>query len=218
MPQLIVPFGSADWAGRCSSHDRRRGGAVVILADLVLPRRTRRASAIALGIVGLVIAGVVALQGWHHPYVAFGGAFIEGGFAIVFEGIVIVAAIFSLLMAYGLARDDQIGGAIALDVVERNRRDADGRCCEPDDDLPRARTVCRSRCTVCAGLRAAPSARESALKYLILSSTASGFLLYGMALLFGATGSVALAALGASADLGGAVRYRLRHVFGRAML
>jgi NADH-quinone oxidoreductase subunit N len=38
-------------------------------------------------------------------------------------------------------------------------------------------------------------ARESALKYLILSSMASGFMLYGMALLFGATGSVALSAL-----------------------
>src|ERR1700678_275012 len=38
-------------------------------------------------------------------------------------------------------------------------------------------------------------ARESALKYLILSSMASGFMLYGMALLFGASGSVALSAL-----------------------
>jgi len=38
-------------------------------------------------------------------------------------------------------------------------------------------------------------ARESALKYLILSSTASGFLLFGMALLFGASGSVMLADL-----------------------
>jgi NADH-quinone oxidoreductase subunit N len=37
------------------------------------------------------------------------------------------------------------------------------------------------------------TSRESALKYLILSSTASGFMLYGMALLFGATGSVMLA-------------------------
>jgi NADH-quinone oxidoreductase subunit N len=41
-------------------------------------------------------------------------------------------------------------------------------------------------------------ARESGLKYLLLSSMASGFLLYGMALLFGATGSVALAAIAAT--------------------
>jgi NADH-quinone oxidoreductase subunit N len=39
------------------------------------------------------------------------------------------------------------------------------------------------------------TARESALKYLILSSTATGFLLFGMALLFGATGSVRLSDL-----------------------
>jgi NADH-quinone oxidoreductase subunit N len=45
------------------------------------------------------------------------------------------------------------------------------------------------------GLASRGTAREAALKYLILSSTATGFMLYGMALLFGATGSVALAAL-----------------------
>ena len=45
------------------------------------------------------------------------------------------------------------------------------------------------------GMSKRPAARESALKYLILSSTASGFMLYGMALFFGATGSVSLAAL-----------------------
>lgn len=45
------------------------------------------------------------------------------------------------------------------------------------------------------GMSRRTTARESALKYLILSSTASGFMLYGMALFFGATGSVSLAAL-----------------------
>jgi NADH-quinone oxidoreductase subunit N len=45
------------------------------------------------------------------------------------------------------------------------------------------------------GLSDRSTAREAALKYLILSSTASAFLLFGTALLFGASGSVALAAL-----------------------
>jgi NADH-quinone oxidoreductase subunit N len=39
------------------------------------------------------------------------------------------------------------------------------------------------------------TAREAALKYLILSSTATAFLLFGSALLFGASGSVALSDL-----------------------
>jgi NADH-quinone oxidoreductase subunit N len=47
---------------------------------------------------------------------------------------------------------------------------------------------------LCA-ISARSTAREAALKYLILSSMASGFLLYGSALLFGATGSVAFADL-----------------------
>jgi NADH-quinone oxidoreductase subunit N len=51
---------------------------------------------------------------------------------------------------------------------------------------------------LCA-MSARTTARESALKYLILSSIASGFLLYGSALLFGATGSVGFAQLASAA-------------------
>jgi len=49
------------------------------------------------------------------------------------------------------------------------------------------------------GLSHRPGAREASLKYLILSSAASGFLLYGMALFFGASGSIALSALASPA-------------------
>jgi NADH-quinone oxidoreductase subunit N len=45
------------------------------------------------------------------------------------------------------------------------------------------------------GMSKRTAAGESAIKYLLLSSMASGFLIYGMALLFGATGSVAFSAL-----------------------
>jgi NADH-quinone oxidoreductase subunit N len=193
-PHLIVPFGSADWAAVAPPTIVGVAALVVIVADLVLPKRARRPAAIALGIVGLIVAGIVALQGWHHPFVAFGGAFVEGGFAIVFEGIVIVAAIFSLLMAYGLARDDQIGGAIALMLWSATGAMLMAGAGNLMMIFLGLELLSLALYCLC-GLAARASARESALKYLILSSTASGFLLYGMALLFGATGSVSLAAL-----------------------
>ncbi|HME81152.1 MAG TPA: NADH-quinone oxidoreductase subunit N [Candidatus Eremiobacteraceae bacterium] len=44
-----------------------------------------------------------------------------------------------------------------------------------------------------------PASEEAALKYVLLGSLASGFLIYGSALLYGSAGSVSIAALAASA-------------------
>lgn len=48
-----------------------------------------------------------------------------------------------------------------------------------------------------------PACQESGLKYFILSSLASAVILYGMALIYGATGSTWLHEIGARADQGG---------------
>jgi NADH-quinone oxidoreductase subunit N len=193
-PQLVIPFGNADWAAVAPTFAAGIAALVVLIADLVLPKKLRRGGAIALGIAGLGIAGLLALGGWHHPLAAFGGAFVNGGFAIVFQEIVVVAGIFSLLMAYGLGRDDQTGGAVALMLWSATGAMLMAGAANLLTIFLGLELLSLALYCLC-GLANRPGARESALKYLILSSTATGFMLYGMALLFGATGSVSLAAL-----------------------
>ena len=194
VPQLVIPYGPADYIALLPTFVVAVTALVVILADLFVPRRVRRGVNIAIGIAGLIVAGVLALQGWGHPFAAFGGAFVNGGFAIVFESIVIVAAIFSLLMAYTLGRDDQSGGAIALLLWSASGAMLLAGAANLMTVFLGIELLSLALYVLCA-MSSRPGSREAALKYLILSSTASGFLLYGMALLFGATGSVALAAL-----------------------
>jgi len=193
IPQLVIPYGNADWAAVLPTFVAGICALVVLLADLVLPKHLRRGSAIALGIIGLAIAGILALRGWHHPISAFGGAFVNGGFAIVFQEIVVVAAIFSLLMAYGLGRDDQIGGGVALMLWSATGAMLMAGAANLLTIFLGLELLSLALYCLC-GLASRPGARESALKYLILSSTATAFMLYGMALLFGSTGSVALSA------------------------
>ncbi len=192
---LVIPFGASDWAAVYPTTVVALAGLVVLLVDLFAPKAVRRTACLALALVGLVVAGIVALGSGGMPRGAFGGAFVTGGFTVAFEEIVLGAALLSLLLARGLGRDDQAGGALALVLW----------------------SACGAMLMVGAGnlmlvflglellslalyclcaLSPKPGGRESALKYLILSSMASAIMLYGMALLFGATGSVALASLG----------------------
>jgi NADH-quinone oxidoreductase subunit N len=193
-PQLVIPFGGNDWTAVAPLTIVALSALLVILADLMLPKAVRRPASLGIAIAALAVAGVVALQGWGHPYAAFGGAFVRGGFSIVFQEIVVVAAILSLLLAATLGRDDQAGGGIALVLWGSSGAMLMAGAANLMTIFLGLELLSLALYCLCA-LSSRSSAREAALKYLILSSTASAFLLYGLALIFGATGSVALAAL-----------------------
>jgi len=193
-PQLVIPFGGLDWTAVAPLTIVALSALLVILADLTLPKSVRRPAALGIALAALAVAGVVALQGWGHPYAAFGGAFVCGGFSIVFQEIVVVAAILSLLLAATLGRDDQSGGALALVLWGASGAMLMAGAANLTTIFLGLELLSLALYCLCA-LSSRAGAREAALKYLILSSTASAFLLYGLALIFGATGSVALAAL-----------------------
>ena len=167
---------------------------VALFFDLLVPASTRRILAVAVAAIGLIAAGIILAMQYHQVYAAFGGAFLQSGFSVVFSEIIVIATLATLTLGLGVGRDDQVAGSTALILWS-----ASGAM---------LMTGAGNLMTVFLGLEllslglyclcaisVRPTARESALKYLILSSMASGFLLFGMALLFGASGSVALSAL-----------------------
>ncbi|MBV9646720.1 MAG: NADH-quinone oxidoreductase subunit N, partial [Candidatus Eremiobacteraeota bacterium] len=191
---LVIPYTSADWATVVPAFAVAATALVVLVADLLVPRRSRRLVSILLGILGLAASGANAALQWGHPVVAFGGAFVTGGFTLVFEEIVLLAAALTLLLCYRLGREDQSASGIALLLWSASGAmlmAGAGNLLMVFLGLELLSLALYCLC----GLASRGGAREAALKYLILSSTATGFMLYGMALLFGATGSVSLAAL-----------------------
>lgn len=167
---------------------------VILLADLLARTHAQRYVAIGIGIAGLLVAGATCARGYGFDYAAFGGAFVLGGFTVVFEEIVIVAALGSLILYGSIGRDERIAGASALMLWSA----CGGMLMAGAANLMTVflglELLSLALYCLC-GLADRPGSRESALKYLILSSMASGFLLFGMAMLFGASGSVKLAAL-----------------------
>ncbi|MEO9169609.1 MAG: NADH-quinone oxidoreductase subunit N [Candidatus Baltobacteraceae bacterium] len=166
----------------------------VLLADLLSRTYAQRYVAIGIGLAGLAIASVVAARGYGVDYAAFGGAFVLGGFSVVFEEIVIVAALGSLVLYGAIGREERMGGAVALMLWSACGAMLMAGAANLMMIFLGLELLSLALYCLC-GLADRPTSRESALKYLILSSVASGFMLYGMALLFGASGSVQLSAL-----------------------
>ena len=122
---------------------------------------------------------------------------MQGGFSIVFSEIVIVATIATLLLSVGVGRSDQVAGTTALLLWSASGAMLMAGAANLMIVFLGLELLSLALYCLCA-ISVRPTARESALKYLILSSMASGFLLYGSALLFGATGSVAFSVLAAA--------------------
>ncbi len=169
---------------------------LLLFVDLFMKRTgtLRRALAVTIAILGLVAAGIVLASQYPQTVVAFGGAFVQGGFSIVFSEIVIIATVATLLLSLGVGRDDQVAGTTALLLWSASGALLMAGAANLMTVFLGLELLSLALYCLCA-MSARQTAREAALKYLILSSMASGFLLYGSALMFGATGSVQFSAL-----------------------
>jgi NADH-quinone oxidoreductase subunit N len=170
------------------------GALVALFFDLLVPKATRRTLAVLVAAISLIAAGVVLAQQYGHDVVAFDGAFIQGGFSVAFSEIIVIATLATLSFGLGVGRDDQVAGSTALILWSASGAMLMTGAANLMTIFLGLELLSLALYCLCA-LSTRPTARESALKYLILSSMASGVLLYGMALLFGASGSVALATI-----------------------
>ncbi len=198
MPSSVPYVSSADVGALWPTFIIAVAALVALVVDLFVPTgRNRRVVAVGIAMLGLVIGGILIAQQYGHPYAAFGGAYIVGGFSVVFSAIAIFATIVSLALGIGIGRDDQVAGTTALMLWSTcgallMAGAGNLMLVFLGLELLSLGLYCLCAMSIRAG------ARESGLKYLLLSSMASGFLLYGMALLFGGTGSVTLAAIAAA--------------------
>ena len=189
---IAFPFTQTDWSALVPVAVVALTGLVVLLVDLLAPRTTNRYVPIAIGVLGAVAAGVLAAQQFGWDYNAFFGGFMTGGFTTVFEEVVLIAAIGSLILYGAIGPAERMAGTVALMLWSTCGAMLMAGAANLMMIFLGLELLSLALYCLC-GLVDRKTARESALKYLILSSTASGFMLYGMALLFGATGSVMLA-------------------------
>jgi NADH-quinone oxidoreductase subunit N len=191
---MTVNVPAADWAAVLPLCVLGVTGIVVLLADLIARTYAPRYLAIAIGAVGTVATGVLCMQQYGEQYSAFRGGFLVEPSTVLFEAIVLLATLGSIVLFGAIGQPRHVAAAVTLMLWSATGAMLMAGAGSLMTVFLGLELLSLALYTLC-GMSDRAGARESALKYLILSSTASAFLLYGMALLFGATGSVALAAL-----------------------
>ena len=167
---------------------------VLLLVNFVIPKERKGLTAL-LAALGLVVAMGFAIAQTGSETVAFSGMVIVDGFAIFLtllflgSGVVGIALAYDYLKEMGIDRGEyyvllmfSISGmmlmALAADLIV----------------VFLALELLSIPLYVLAGFaRPRQESEEAAIKYFLLGAFSSGFVVYGVALVFGATGSTGLA-------------------------
>jgi NADH-quinone oxidoreductase subunit N len=165
---------------------------VMVLEPLTGKRSKRALGWIALA--GLVGALVAAVLGELAPGTAFSGMVIVDGFAVFFRVLAIAAAIVIALMSGSYLRRE---GAESGEYYALMLYSVAGQCIMAAAAelivVFIGLEISSIASYVLAGyLRRAKLGNESAAKYFLLGSFATAFFLYGVALIYGATGTTSL--------------------------
>jgi NADH-quinone oxidoreductase subunit N len=189
-----------DWRAIAPELALLAAGVVTILWVAFLPRR--RGPVVLLTMVGLVAAAVLTAWNWDLPRVAFEGAFAADGITRYARVVLLASGALATLL---IAADQDEDRRVPPEVLPLLLFALTGMTLlSAASDLLVAFValeILSLSLYVMVGATGRRRAREAAMKYFLLGAFASAFLIYGIALVYGATGTTALGGIAdAAAD------------------
>ena len=169
---------------------------LVLLADLFVVNKRALGY---LALAGVVTAFVVMVSLWPGAAASFQSMAVSDGFALAFDMVFLVTAALALLVAmdYLAAKDLQRGEYYALLLFAVAGMMATAAAQDLIIVYLGLETMSISLYVLTGFNRREVTSVEAAMKYFVLGAFASAFLLYGVALTYGAAGSTNLARIGA---------------------
>jgi NADH-quinone oxidoreductase subunit N len=175
------------------------GAIVLLLVDLFLPARRKHWTG-WLALVGVVVSLIITLVNFNEAGEAFGGMFVADTFTSFVNVIVLVSAGLGVLMAMDyLRRTDMNRNDYYLLLLFTTSGMMFMAGANDLITIFVALELLSIPLYVLSGFRS-PEAKseESALKYFLLGAFASGFLVYGIAMIYGAAGTTDLTGIWAA--------------------
>ncbi len=185
-----------DWARIAPELALLVAALLVMLVDALIPARLRGALVI-IGVMGVLaaLAGVIMLYASSGSPSAFGGMVTSDPLALFATLVILAATGLSLLLSPGYIERQgtrQQGEFYALVMLAATGMVLMAASTNLMMIFLGLELLSLPLYVLCAFAPGQQRAQESGMKYFLLSSFASGFLLYGMALIYGATGATNL--------------------------
>jgi NADH-quinone oxidoreductase subunit N len=170
---------------------------VAVVVDLLLPSRLRGPVVMAIAALGLVVAFAIALARWlgGGGQSAYFGFVTGDNFALFFEMLFAVLGLMTLAVAHAYVRRRGLQEAElhVLTLAALVGMMSLAAATSLVTVFLALETLSLALYVSCGYTRRETTAQEAAAKYLLIGGFASAFLLYGMALVYGASGSTLLA-------------------------
>jgi len=169
-------------------------GFLVLLLDVFLPKGERKGYLGVISLIGILFAGLYTLPQMGSVKSGFEGMFISDGFALFFKIIFLIIAFLTVLISIGYIHRELIefGEYYALILFATLGMMLMAAGSHLITIFLGLETMSISIYVLAGMMREDKRSVEAALKYFLLGAFATGFLLYGIALIYGATGSLHL--------------------------
>jgi NADH-quinone oxidoreductase subunit N len=164
---------------------------VILMADAFLPEK-RRFISCGLALVTLVGAALLTIKGFGAGGVAFNGMFVGDALADTLKLAIYLVVFFVLIYSrdYLSSRDMYKGEYFVLALFAVTGMMVMASAAHFLTLYLGLELLSLSLYAMVAFQRDSAQATEAAMKYFVLGALASGMLLYGMSMLYGATGSL----------------------------
>ncbi|BCX02696.1 MAG: NADH-quinone oxidoreductase subunit N [Candidatus Roseilinea sp.] len=196
------------------------GGIALLLIDLALPAEQKSVTA-WLSAGTLVVAGLAALLLMStSPSNAFQNMVRADGYAFFLDALLAAIGVLAVLMAlrYNEARGIMRGEFYALMLFSVGGMMLMGHAMNLLIVFVAVELLSIPLYVLCGIARPRLESEESAMKYFLMGAFASGFLVYGIALVYGAAGTTSLPALSAILSATGTRAYDPTLLFAGAAL
>ena len=191
-----------------------------ILMVSVFSKRGSTTHVAWLSIVALVVTGFVTLNGWNNPQAGFAGSVLFDNFATFFSMICIIAAGLTILMSDDYLKREGYPVSEYYPLILFTTAGAMWMASGTDlMTIFLGLEVLSVSLYVLAGFfRHQTRSNEAGLKYFFLGAFSTGFLLYGVALLYGVTGTTKVDGIAAYVSANPAAAMNTMFIAGGALL
>jgi NADH-quinone oxidoreductase subunit N len=169
-------------------------GFLVLLFDVFFSKEGKKGYLGILSLVGIVLAFFYTLPQIGAVKSGFADMFVSDGFALFFKIVFLIIAFLTVLISMGYTHREgfELGETYALILFSTLGMMLMAAGSHLINLFLGLETMSISIYVLAGMMREDRRSVEAALKYFLLGAFATGFLLYGFALIYGATGSLSL--------------------------